>query len=215
VAGQGRTYYRIRRTEDGKLIERTFSNGPWSAALGFAKVKAEHDAVKERARRGVDPVQARYIDYARKVTQGEDTFEAIAREWLTTRKNWSNVHRTKSVRSLERDVFPHIGHLPVHQITPAMVAKVIERIAKRGISDTPAKILQHLTRIFALAQTKAHGAITQNPALPAPEVPPERKKRSRYPAFLKWSELGGVARCRGRSDSRRPFGWPTAYAPSQ
>ena len=192
-----RTYYRIRRAEDGKLIERTFSHGPWSAALGVAKVKEEHASVKLQARQGVDPVKARYVDYARSVTAGEDTFEAVAREWLGNRKNWSRVHRQKSVRALERDVFPYLGRLPVGDITPAMVAKVIERIAKRGISDTPAKILQHVTRIFALAQTKGHGAIKQNPAIPAREVLPERAKRGRYPALLKWAELGEVLRNAG------------------
>lgn len=189
-----RTYYRIHDPEKGRLVERTFSHGPFNTARGYAQVKPEHDQVKAQAREGTDPVKARYVQYERSVSAGEDTFEAIAREWLANRKKWSGVHRTKSVRALERDVFPYIGRLPVGEITPAMVAKVIERIAKRGISDTPAKILQHVTRIFALAQTKAHGAITQNPALPAREVLPERAKRNRYPALLKWAELGEILR---------------------
>lgn len=186
-----RTYYRIRRTEDNKLIERTFSHGPFSATLGFAKVKAQHDSVKEQARRGVDPVKARQVDYATNVTAGEDTFEAVGREWLADRKKWSAVHRAKSVRALERDVFPYLGHLPVAEITPAMVTKVIERVVKRGVSDTPAKILQHVTRIFRLAQTRG---LKENPAIPAREKLPERSLQKRYPALLTWPELGAILR---------------------
>lgn len=186
-----RTYYRIRRPEDGKLIERTFSHGAFSSAVGYAKVKAEHDQIKEQARQGIDPVKAAYVEKAGRIAAGEDTFEAIAREWVGDRKRWSNVHRTKSVRALERDVFPYLGHLPVGEITPAMVAKVIERIAKRGVSDTPAKILQHVTRIFALAQTRG---VRDNPAIPAREKLPEKPMGKRYPALLKWPALGEVLR---------------------
>lgn len=186
-----RTYYRIRRPEDGKLIERTFSHGLFSTALGYGPVSREHERVKEQARKGVDPVKARYVDRAGRVAAGEDTFEAVAREWLADRKKWSAVHRQKSVRALERDVFPYLGRLPVGEITPAMVAKVIERIAKRGISDTPAKILQHVTRVFALAQTKG---VKDNPAIPAREKLPERSAKGRYPALLRWPELGDLLR---------------------
>lgn len=185
-----RTYYRIRRPEDGKLIERTFSHGLFSSVLTHAAVRKEHDRVKEQARQGIDPVKARYVDRAAKTAAGEDTFEAIAREWLA-RKKWSAVHRKKSVRALERDVFPYLGRLPVGEITPAMVTKVIERIANRGTSDTPAKVLQHIVRIFELARTRG---VKDNPATPAREALPERDPRRRYPALTKWSELGDVLR---------------------
>lgn len=186
-----RTYYRIRRSEDGKLIERTYSHGPFSSALGYGPVSKEHDRVKAQARAGVDPVKARYVDRANQTTAGEDTFEAVAREWIADRSRWSAIHRKKSVRALERDVFPYLGRLPVHDITPAMVSKVIERIVKRGVGDTPAKILQHVTRVFRLAQTRG---LKDNPAIPAKEKLPQRGNWKRYPALLKWAELGAVLR---------------------
>jgi integrase len=186
-----RTYYRIRRPEDGKLIERTFSHGPFSSARGYGDVGKEHERVKEQARKGMDPVKARYVAKANQVAAGEDTFEAVAREWLGDRTHWSAVHRQKSVRALERDVFPYIGRLPVGEITPAMVSKVIERITKRGVGDTPAKILQHVTRVFRLAQTRG---LKDNPAIPAREKLPQRVNWKRYPALLKWPELGEILR---------------------
>jgi integrase len=187
-----RTYYRIRRPEDSKLIERTFSHGPFNSARGYAVVLKEHENVKAEARRGVDPVKARYVLKANQIAAGEDTFEAVAREWLTDRRTrWSAVHRKKSTRALERDVFPYIGKLPVADITPAMVSKVIERIVKRGVVDTPAKVLQHVTGVFRLAQTRG---LKDNPALPAKEKLPERRAWKRYPALLKWPELGEILR---------------------
>lgn len=186
-----RTYYRIRRPEDGKLIERTFSHGPFSSALTYAAVRPEHDRVKEQARKGIDPVKARYVQRAERIAAGEDTFKAVALEWLSDRRKWSKVHREKSERALERDVFPFIGHLPVAQITPAMVTRIVEKIARRGATDTPAKVLQHVTRIFRLAQTRG---LKENPAIPAREKLPERGRRGRYPAALKWTEIGEILR---------------------
>ena len=186
-----RTYYRIKRPDDGKLIERTFSHGPFSAALGLAPVRKEHEQVKDRARQGIDPVKARYVEKAGRVSAGEDTFEAVAREWLGDRKKWSAIHRKKSVRAIERDVFPYLGRLPVKDITPAMVAKVVERINARGVGDTSAKILQHVNRIFRLAQTRG---LKDNPAIPAREKLPERVAYKGYAALLKWPDLGEVLR---------------------
>lgn len=188
-----RTYYRIRRPGDSKLIERTFSHGPFSAALGFAVVKVQHDEAKEQARQGLDPVKARYVVKASKIAAGEDTFEAVAREWLDDQTTWSEVHRKKSNRALERDVFPYIGRLPVGEIKPSMVTKVVERIARRGVGDTATKILQHVTLVFRLAQTKPGGP-RENPAIPAKVKLPKRAMQKRYPALLKWSDLGGILR---------------------
>lgn len=65
------------------------------------------------------------------------TFERFALEWLSHsqgRKNWSAGHYEKSKQAIERDVLPLIGKLPVAEITSAMIATVIEKIAKQKIA---------------------------------------------------------------------------------
>lgn len=182
-----RTYYRIPK--GGKRVERTYSHGPFSSRLGLPAVLKQHELVKEQARQGIDPVKARMVERAENSAAGDESFEAVAREWLADRKAWSKVHRTKSTQALELNVFPYIGRLPVRDITPAMVAKVVERMSHKA--DTASKVLQHVGRVFALAQTKG---VRDNPAIPAREKLPERPPVQGRPAFLTWPELGEVLR---------------------
>jgi integrase len=110
------------------------------------------------------------------------------------RKDWSTIHYTKSKQALERDVMPRLGPLPAAEITPAMVTGVIEAILKRGVRDTAAKILQHVTSIFMFAQSKGSLSGRDNPALPAQEALPKATRAKGRPALLTFPELGDVLR---------------------
>jgi hypothetical protein len=119
--------------------KKPYSIGPYpditlaAARLGLAEAKSQLRAHK-------DPVAERRIQHA----AGADTFELIAARWLAMkRKEWGDVHYTKSARALVRDVFPTLGRLPIGAITPAMIASVMERIGERGALETATRVLQH------------------------------------------------------------------------
>jgi len=79
-------------------------------------------------------------------------------------------------------VFPALGKLPVKDIVPAMVARVIEAIVKRGSRDTAGKVWQHVRGIFRLAA--GPWPRNDNPADPVGEVLPAPKPRRPLPALL-------------------------------
>src|SRR5262249_43282793 len=110
------------------------------------------------------------------------------------------VHFEKSERAFERDVYPALGNLPVADITPAMVARVVESIATRA-RDTAGKGLQHVGGGFRFAQ--APGLRHDNPADPASEILPARKPRTHLPALLTFAQLGEVLRAAERAQLRR------------
>jgi integrase len=186
----GTPVWRIKYRMDG--TERVYAVGIYPE-VGLKPARDERDRVKSWLREGRDPVQARHVERATRVASAEDTFGAITEVWLERqRKDWSSVHYTKSKRALERDVLPHLGKLPVSQITPAMVTAVIEGVMRRGARDTASKILQHVTGVFTLAQSK--GMRNDNPAGPAQAALPKAKRSKGYPALLKFAELGTVLR---------------------
>ena len=161
--------------------------------IGLEAARNERDRVKAWLREGRDPVQARHVAKATKSASADDTFDAVAELWLAReRKAWSKIHYTKSKRAIERDVLPHLGKLPIAEITPAMVTAVIEGIVRRGVRDTASKILQHVTGIFQFAQSK--GMRTDNPAVPAQEALPKAKRPKGHPALLKFPDLGNLLR---------------------
>ena len=68
------------------------------------------------------------------------TFGAVVASWLAKKgRDWCALHYARASRAFERDVLPRLGPLPVSEVTPAMVAPVIEAIAARGARETAAK----------------------------------------------------------------------------
>ncbi|WP_408886226.1 phage integrase central domain-containing protein [Komagataeibacter sp. FXV3] len=66
------------------------------------------------------------------------TFEAVAREWYEQRKVlWATRHAFDVIRSLERDIFPKLGHVPINEITPPVVLAVLRQIEDRGAIGPP------------------------------------------------------------------------------
>ncbi|MDP1550663.1 MAG: hypothetical protein Q8L97_11000 [Nitrosomonas sp.] len=135
----------------------------------------------------------RRINHAESSAANDNTFEAIAAEWLKMKqREWSAGHYTKLARAFERDIYPAIGKLPIASITPAIVAKAIEDIHKRDVLETATRILQHLNGIFRYTQAK--GLCRDNPALPARKILPRKKDTGRIPALLEFAALGDILR---------------------
>lgn len=190
ITPAGSAIWRIKYRFNG--AERTYTVGAYPGVT-LEAARAERDAVKALLRDGRDPVQARKVERAENEAAAGNTFEELTTAWLEKeRRGWSEIHYTKSKQALERDVLPELGKLPVRDITPLMVTGVIETIVKRGVRDTAAKILQHVTGIFRFAQSR--GLRNDNPALPAREALPRAKAAKGRPALLEWAQLGDVLR---------------------
>src|ERR1700687_5967874 len=183
VTKAGTPVWRVKYRHAGG--ESTYSIGPYGKeppGITLAAARAEREQVRAHLREGRNPLQARDVKRAATTAASGNTFEAVARDWLRKRqKQWSEIHYDKSERAIERDVLPEIGHLPVSEIRPAMVSRIVEAIASRGAIDTAGKVLQHINGVFRLAQ--ARDLCGDNPAIPVREVLPKRPQQKRRPAL--------------------------------
>lgn len=190
ITPAGGAVWRIKYRIQGK--EKTYSIGPYPL-VSLAAARVELGEVKSLLLENKDPVAERRVNRAASAASTDNTFRAVAQEWLTMKqKEWSAGHHTKSVRALERDIFPALGNLPIASITPAMVAKAIEDINKRDVLETATRILQHLNGVFRYAQAK--GLCRDNAAGPARELLPRKKNAGRMPALLDFPSLGDILR---------------------
>ena len=190
ITASGSATWRIKYRIEGK--EKLYSIGPYPL-ISLAAARVELSSVKSQLLEHKDPVDVRRVNRATAATNANSTFKAVAREWLTMKRTeWSGVHYTKSVRALERDIYPAFGNLPIASITPAIVAKAIEEIQKRDVLETATRILQHLNGVFRYAQAK--GLCRDNAAGPAREILPRKKDKGRMPALLELSQLGDILR---------------------
>ncbi|NMM29165.1 MAG: integrase arm-type DNA-binding domain-containing protein [Glaciimonas sp.] len=190
ITPAGGATWRIKYRIDGK--EKIYSIGPYPL-VSLSAARVELGEVKSLLLEGKDPVTHRRVSRAVHAANADNTFQAIAQEWLAMKqKEWSTTHFTKSARAFERDLYPALGKLPIASITPAIVAKAIEDINKRDVLETAIRILQHLNGVFRYAQAK--GLCRDNPALPAREILPRKKDNGRMPALIDFAALGDVLR---------------------
>lgn len=186
----GSAVWRVKYRQGG--VEKLYAAGTYPE-IGLAAARAERDSVKALLREGRDPVQARRITRITAEAASDTTFAGVLEAWLAKRKpEWSGIHYEKSSQALHRDILPLLGRLPVGEITPAMVAKAVDGISKRGAHDTASRVLFHLVGAFKLAQ--ARGWCRDNPAVPVREELPKKLKKGRRPALLTFAELGDVLR---------------------
>lgn len=186
----GTPVWRIKYRIGGK--EKAYAAGIYPDVT-LEKARAERAAVREHLRAGRDPVQAWRVERRAAAVASDTTFAVVASTWLEKqRRAWSGIHYTKSERALVRDVLPTLGPLPIAEVTSAMIADVVERIAARGAHETAGRVLQHVTGIFRLARSR--GMVRDNVAIDVREVLPKRKQRVGRPALVNFDELRDVLR---------------------
>ena len=134
VAPSGGKLWRWNYTYDGKNKTMAFGAYP---LVSLADARARRDEAYTVLCEGLDPAVARKLKIEANVEASRLTFERVAREWYANAKaQWASVHSADIIRSLQRDVFPTIGDLPIAQLTPPLVLGVLREIEARGAIET-------------------------------------------------------------------------------
>ena len=108
-------YWRLKYRLDGK--ERSIAFGVYPV-VSLADAREERDAARKLIAKGVDPSKARQAAKAARRTATQNTFEAVAKEWLSNQAaSWQPSHARIVRRRLERDVLPRVGTEPVSSLT--------------------------------------------------------------------------------------------------
>lgn len=71
-----------------------------------------------------------------------------ASNWTTSDAPWSAIHAADVITSLERDIFPHIGDLPITAIKAPKLLEVLQKVEKRGAIETAHRLRQRLSAVF-------------------------------------------------------------------
>ena len=157
---------------------------------------------------GIDPSEARKA--AKAARGGEDSFEAVAREWHAKHApRWAPGTPSKIIGRLERDVFPSLGARPVGEVTAPELLAVLRRIEARGAIETAHRAHQNCGRVFRYAI--ATGRAERNPA-PIFVVRYHRSRRSttrRSPSRRPSASCCAPSTAiRGTSLPNAPCAWP-------
>jgi hypothetical protein len=162
VTPAGGKLWRFKYTFDGK--EKLLSIGPYPA-LSLADARKARDEAKGVLREHRDPSVEKKLRKIAGATSAANTFESIAREWFELNKStWVQRHASDVIVSLENEVFPHIGSVPIKEISAPTVLAVLRLIEKRPAIETARRVRQ---RISAVSSTPSHRA-GRKPIRPRP-----------------------------------------------
>ncbi|MGB3378065.1 MAG: integrase arm-type DNA-binding domain-containing protein, partial [Allopontixanthobacter sediminis] len=149
----------------------------------LAKAREKRGEARKLLSAGRDPRHAFYR--ARLVGDADQskTFEYLARDWYNLQLDrWKPVHANDVITSLERDIFPSLGRMPLEEIDEPLLLVVLRKVEKRGAIETAQRLKQRVNAVFLHA--RGLGIKADNPAVHIGKslkpVPPSR----RYPAIV-------------------------------
>lgn len=181
-------YWRYNYRIDGKM--KTLSMGVYPLVT-LKQARQSHDAARELLAKGIDP--SAYKRTNQRVALLDDGFEAVAREWFVKHLvDKSPTHQVRTTSYLERDVFPFIGAIPVHDLKPRDIIPVIERIQQRVLHDSHLRVLGTIGQVCRYAV--AIGKAEQDPTASLKGLFKRGAEEQNMPAITDPKEVGRLLR---------------------
>ncbi|MEZ6382676.1 integrase domain-containing protein [Klebsiella pneumoniae] len=112
---------------------------------------------------GIDPqIQAEVAQEQQQIAL-DSIFSTVAANWFQLKSKSVTPDYAKDIwRSLEKDVLPDIGEIPVQQIKARTLVEALEPIKARGALETVRRLVQRINEIMVYAVNT--GLIDANPA---------------------------------------------------
>jgi len=136
VQPNGGRYWRLKYRFLGK--EKRLALGVYPE-VGLQEARRKRDDARAQLAGGQDPSLQRRITKVVSQLDHQHTFESVATQWLTIREGSWDPEYTRTVRQrLELNAYPWLGKLPISSISTPMLVENLQRIIKRGASETRA-----------------------------------------------------------------------------
>ena len=148
VTAAGGKLWRYKYRFNGKQRLISFGSYP---EISLAEARAKRSEARSQLAHGIDPGQARQAQKQSSQERAASSFEVIAREWLTVKgAGWSEGHKSRVLRMLEKDTFPWIGQRPISEISAPELLTVLRRLESRTV-ETAHRLRWNCSKIFKYA----------------------------------------------------------------
>jgi integrase len=149
IMPNGRRYWRLDYRFAGK--RRTLALGVYPI-VPLSNARARREDARAALAKNNDPTAVKKA--ARRVAKlaSENTFEAIAREWIANqRKRLAPRYCALLLARLEADIFPEIGSRPIADIDAPELLATLRKVEKRGVIETARRLRQTCGQVFRYA----------------------------------------------------------------
>ncbi len=173
ITPSGGKYWRFKYRFGGKEKKLAFGVYP---EVSLAEAREKRDQARKLLANDVDPAVVKQATKYAIVQATENSFQLVALEWYAKfSAKWVASHGDRTLRRLEKDVFPWIGDRPICEIKAPELLTVLRRIENRGAIETAHRIHQICGQVFryAIAIGKAERDISSDLR---GALPPTRKR---------------------------------------
>ena len=149
-------YLEVSPAESKRWFWKTYADGKEGRlALGSYRkltlkaARKARDAAKLQKSEAADPIKLRKLEKLKATRPDGDTFKAVALEWYGKQPpQWSDSHAERSLRQLERDLFPWIGDRLMTEIHAMELLAALQKVEERGAIETTDRVLMLARQVW-------------------------------------------------------------------
>lgn len=151
VKTSGKKLWRFRYQRPRSANRTNLSLGAYPA-LTLAAARQIRDQHLSLLAQGIDPQQQQEIVSEQRQIELDSVFSTVAANWFQLKSKSLTSDYAKDIwRSLEKDVFPAIGEIPVQEIKARTIIEALEPIKARGALETVRRLVQRINEIMIYA----------------------------------------------------------------
>jgi integrase len=150
VQPNGGRYWRLKYRFLGK--EKRLALGVYPE-VGLQEARSKRGDARAQLAGGHDPSLQKRMAKVVSQLDHQHTFQSVAQQWLQVREQSWAPDYTRTVRQrLELNAYPWLGPLPIRAISTPILVENLQRIIKRGASETARRVAQIYKQIFEFAE---------------------------------------------------------------
>lgn len=162
VKTSGKKLWRFRYQRPASNSRTNLSLGSYPA-LTLAAARQIRDLHLSLLAQNVDPQHHQEQESEQRKIELDSIFSTVAANWFQIKRKSVTEDYAKDIwRSLDKDVFPAIGAIPVQDIKARTIVEALEPIKARGALETVRRLVQRINEIMIYAVNT--GLIDANPA---------------------------------------------------
>ncbi|HEL4826708.1 TPA: tyrosine-type recombinase/integrase [Stenotrophomonas maltophilia] len=159
VMPNGSKYWRMKYRYGAK--EKLLSIGVYPE-ISLKEAVEKRDIARAQLRAGQDPSEEKQLVKLKAQLSADGRFEAIALEWLESRRDLAESTWSKAKWMLETYAFPWLGRRPIEDISTAEVLSVLRRLEAQEKIESTQRLRQICGQVFRYAV--ATGRLDRDPA---------------------------------------------------
>ncbi|WP_417605149.1 integrase domain-containing protein [Oceanimonas baumannii] len=144
--------------------------------VSLADARRKREESRSLLTRGIDPQDHLKEQRVNVLAEAANTFSSISESWMALKKTRVTADHAFDIwRSLERDVLPLIGDLPITAVKAQTVITALQPVQSRGNLETLKRLIQRINEIMTYAVNS--GFIDANPVAGVRQVFQQPKKK--------------------------------------